>query len=157
MSTVLTSTLAIVAVAISLLSLCVSTWVAVRDRSRLVVRARFWPDSENCETHTAVTIKNKGRRCHHVPAWVAQTDDGWTSAHPLGDNAAGLDLDGGRSWEVVLDLDTIEEDSPEGKSQTKDHVVRGRLRTQIFVHHRTLVPSSAQAGMWNRSALMVAA
>jgi hypothetical protein len=120
MSAMLTSALAIAAVVISLLSLCVSTWVAARDRSRLRVRAKFWPDSEDGgEAHTRIVIKNKGRRPHHIAAWIARTDEDWISSHALGENGPGIDLDGGRSFEVVLDGGNLEEESPDGKAHIK--------------------------------------
>lgn len=112
--------ISVVALLVSIASLCSSFFFGLRDRARLVTGSRYLPLWEENPAHVCVSIVNAGRRPVILRMWVgAESTEKW-EGHFLGEGTAGLRLGEHERYEFKLEQHDLHAVTPDEDFQIED-------------------------------------
>ena len=113
-----------VAVSISLISLCVSIYVALRDRGSITAWARYLSSFENLSDGILVHVVNSGRRPETVRRLLLHTIDGKQYEHKLERGDQAIRLLESEDYEFQINLE-----NSELRNWAESHIVRAQIQS----------------------------
>lgn len=106
--------LSVVAITISIASLGVSSYVALRDRARLKIASRFIPESEYGPSYIVAAMVNLGRRPVILRAIGGSEGDKWACEY-LDSSNGGKRLGEHERYEHKFDREATVNSNPDGE------------------------------------------
>jgi len=128
--------IAIVAIVISMASLCASFYFGFLDRAKLQIKSKFYENSEYGPANISIHIANAGRRPMIIRMWAGEDENGHWSGIFFGKSSEGLRLDENERKDLLLGKDDLVSHGPE------EPIIFSKLWIEDSLGKRYPVPNS---------------
>ena len=127
---------AVVAIIISIISLCGSIYFGLLDRAKLQIKSEFYPASEYGQANISIHIANSGRRPMIIRMWAGENEEGIWAGSFFGKSREGLRLDENEREDLHLSKDDLISEGPD------DPIIISKLWIEDSLGKRYPIPNS---------------